>query len=205
MPFAVGQTQEQEFYVPGAAPVKVPLMYQGDATLAYLDGGTFQAVEIPYKNRELAMVVLLPRERNGLSTLEASLTAGNLQQWQTQMAPARVNLSLPRFQMTQAFELGKTLAGMGMGEAFGGGADFSGMTGKRDLAISDVVHKAFVDVNEAGTEAAAATAVGMRALAMRQPMEPPVEFRADHPFVFLIRENRSRSILFLGRVVEPAR
>jgi serpin B len=93
---------------------------------------------------------------------------------------------------------------MGMPEAFTGSADFSGMTGNRDFAISDVIHKAYIDVNEEGTEAAAATAVTMRALAVRVPGQPPPVFRADHPFVFLIRDNPSNSILFMGRVANPA-
>jgi serpin B len=92
---------------------------------------------------------------------------------------------------------------MGMADAFTGNADFSGMTGHRDFAISEVVHKAYIDVNEEGTEAAAATSVTMRAMAMRAPQQPPPVFRADHPFLFVIRDNRSASILFMGRTADP--
>jgi serpin B len=105
--------------------------------------------------------------------------------------------------MTQEFELSPVLGAMGMPQAFTAHANFSGMTGKSDFAISAVIHKAYVDVNEEGTEAAAATAVTMRALAVRvEP--PPITFLADHPFIFLIRDNHSSSILFMGRMADPA-
>jgi serpin B len=109
---------------------------------------------------------------------------------------------LPKFKMTSQFSMAKMLAAMGMPDAFSGAADFSGMNGKRDLFISAVIHKAFVEVNEEGTEAAAATAVVMRLTAI--PTPPPV-FRADHPFIFMIKDNSSGSILFMGRVSNPAK
>jgi serpin B len=138
-----------------------------------------------------------------LPGLEQSLTADNTEQWLSHAAAAKkVIVTLPKFKSTQQFELGPTLGAMGMAGAFTGSADFSGMTGKRDLTISEVIHKAYIDVNEEGTEAAAATAVGMRAMAMR-PVETPPVFRADHPFVFLIRDNRSSSVLFIGRMADP--
>jgi serpin B len=170
----------------------------------YFDGGTFQALEIPYKSKELSMIVLLPKDRNGLPALEQSLTPANTEQWLKQLAAvSKVIVAVPRFKMTQEFELGRTLAAMGMPQAFASNADFSGMTGHHDFAISDVIHKAYVDVNEEGTEAAAATAVTMRAMAIRVPTQPPPVFRADHPFIFLIRDNHSDSMLFLGRVTDP--
>jgi serpin B len=139
-----------------------------------------------------------------LPALEQSLTASNTQQWLSQLVQRdKVIVALPKFKSTQQFELGATLGAMGMAQAFSGSADFSGMTGKRDFAISEVIHKAYIDVNEEGTEAAAATAVGFRALAMRGPVEQPPVFRADHPFIFLIRDNRSSSILFMGRMADP--
>jgi serpin B len=113
-----------------------------------------------------------------------------------------VDVFLPKFKTAQEFILNDALAALGMTDAFGGNADFSGMTGVKDLCISAVIHKAFVDVNEQGTEAAAATAVTMRTLALREP-PTPVIFRADHPFLFMIRENSSGSILFMGRLVNP--
>jgi serpin B len=114
-------------------------------------------------------------------------------------------LTLPKFKMTSQFELAGALNALGMKQAFQeGAADFSGMTGKRDLWISAAVHKAFVDVNEEGTEAAAATAIGMRSMAMAYE-PPPIVFRVDHPFVFFIRDNRSGAILFMGRVSDPTK
>jgi len=113
-----------------------------------------------------------------------------------------VDVSLPRFRLTQDLELGDTLAAMGMPDAFDGNADFSGITGKRDFLISNVIHKAYVDVNEEGTEAAAATAVVMEAGAVFRP-EPPEVFHADHPFLFLIRDESSGAILFMGRMAAP--
>ncbi|MCX7009448.1 MAG: serpin family protein, partial [Kiritimatiellaeota bacterium] len=112
------------------------------------------------------------------------------------------NVFLPKFKMTAKFELSRIMATLGMKDAFTGNADFSGMDGQRDLAISAILHKAFVDVNEEGTEAAAATAVVMKAMAMLEP-EPPAVLRADHPFLFLIRERSTGSILFLGRIADP--
>jgi serpin B len=161
-------------------------------------------LEIPYKSNELSMVVLLPNDPGGLPALEQSLSATNTQQWLRQLAPVpKVIVTMPKFKTTQQFELGSTLVAMGMPQAFTANADFSGMTGNRDFFISAVIHKAYVDVNEEGTEAAAATAVTMRAMAMRAPNLAPV-FRADHPFVFLIRDHRSNSILFMGRMADPA-
>jgi len=201
--FDKAQTKDEDFYPSQAQTKKVAFMHR-IGSFSYFDGGTFQVLEIPYKSKELSMIVLLPKDRSGLPALEQSLTASNTQQWLSQMGELdKVIVALPKFKSTQQFELGATLGAMGMAQAFSGSADFSGMTGKQDLAISEVIHKAYIDVNEEGTEAAAATAVGMRAMAMRGPVEQPPVFRADHPFIFLIRDNRSSSILFLGRMADP--
>ena len=170
----------------------------------YYDEGTFQALEMPYRGGDLSMVILLPKQIDGLSALEQSFTDTASSEWIQKLGYAdRVILSLPRFTMTRQFELSKTLADMGMPLAFSRAADFSAMTGKPGLMISAAIHKAFVDVNETGTEAAAATSTVMVAAAARM-MAPPIEFNADHPFLFLIRDTKSGSILFLGRVVNPA-
>jgi serpin B len=201
--FDKAQTRDEDFYPSQTQTKKLAFMHREDG-LNYFDGGTFQLLELPYKNKELSLIVLLPKDRSGLPALEQSLTAASTQQWLSQVVQRdKVIVALPKFKSTQQFELGGTLGAMGMAEAFSGSADFSGMTGKRDLAISDVIHKAYIDVNEEGTEAAAATAVGFRALAMRGPVEQPPVFRADHPFIFLIRDNRSSSILFMGRMADP--
>ena len=201
--FDKAQTRNEDFYLSQTKSTTAPLMHR-EGSFGYFDGETFQVLEIPYKSNELSLIVLLPKERGGLSGLENSMTASNMQQWLNQVAPvSKVIVTIPRFKSTQEFELSTALRALGMPQAFASNADFSGMTGKRDFAISAVIHKAFVDVNEEGTEAAAATAVTMRALAMRAGPPPPV-FRADHPFIFLIRDNGSRSILFMGRMTDPS-
>jgi serpin B len=201
--FDKAQTKSEDFHLSPAQAATAPLMHR-EGRFSYFDGGTFQILEIPYKSKELSMIVFLPKDAGGLSALEQSITGSNLQQWLGKLGSVpKVIVTLPKFKMTQQFELGSTLSAMGMPQAFSGSADFSGMTGHRDFAISEVIHKAYVDVNEEGTEAAAATAVTMRALAMRAPEGPPPVFRADHPFVFMIRDNRSASILFMGRMADP--
>jgi serpin B len=197
-------TKDEDFYLTPAKTAKTPMMHR-QGGFNYFDGGTFQILEIPYKSQELSMIIFLPKDRNGLAALEQSLTAANMQPWLRQLAPAsKVIVTMPKFKMTQEFELGAELGAMGMPQAFTSRANFSGMTGKSDFAISAVIHKAYVDVNEEGTEAAAATAVTMRAMAMRVPQNPPITFLADHPFIFLIRDNHSSSILFMGRMADPA-
>jgi serpin B len=201
--FDKAQTKNEDFHLSQGQTAMAPLMHR-EGGFNYFDGGTFQVLEIPYKSKELSMIVFLPKDLGGLGGLEQSLTASNTQQWLRRLAPvSKVIVTMPKFKMTQEFELGATLGAMGMPQAFSSSADFSGMTGHRDFAISAVVHKAYVDVNEEGTEAAAATAVTMRAMAMRPVEQAPPVFRADHPFVFVIRDNGSDSILFMGRVMDP--
>jgi serpin B len=179
-------------------------------TFDYFDGGTFQMLDLPYERGELSMVVFLPKEVGGLPALEQSLTASNVHLWLGLLQPFHeVIVTIPKFKMTRQVGLQKTLGAMGMPRAFDqDNADFSAMTGKRDLYISAVIHKAFIEVNEEGTEAAAATDVvigkAMAAPPMRNQPPPPV-FRADHPFLFLIRDNRSGGILFMGRVTDPTK
>jgi serpin B len=206
-PFSKARTEQEDFYLSGKQKVTAPLMHRG-GSFNYFDGGTFQALEIPYKTGELSMIVLLPNKTDGLSRLEQAITPSSARQWLSQLRRVpSVLLTLPRFTMTQQFQLSGTLAQMGMPLAFDKEkADFTGMTEGRGLFISAVIHKAFVDVNEQGTEAAAATGVLMQpAMAMARPQPPPIVFRADHPFVFLIRENRSGAILFMGRVTDPTK
>jgi serpin B len=201
--FDKAQTKDEDFHLSPAQTKKAPLMHR-EGSFRYFHGGGFQILEIPYKGNDLSMLILLPDEIGGLAALEQSMSVPNMKHWLQQLASVpKVIVTVPKFKLTQQFELGSTLGAMGMPAAFSGNADFSGMTGKRDFSISEVIHKAYVDVNEEGTEAAAATGVTMRALAIRVPEVHPPVFRADHPFVFLIRDNRSESILFLGRVTDP--
>jgi serpin B len=206
-PFEKSLSQDEDFHVSAMQTVKAPMMHR-TGTYRYFDGGTFQALELPYQGNDLSMVVFLPRDTAGLAALERSFTAADAKDWLQHLAAApKVILSMPRFTMTQEFELSSALRAMGLPLAFSGAADFSGMTGKPDFTISAAIHKAYIDVNEQGTEAAAATSIVMRALAMRsqQPEPPPVVFRADHPFLFLIRQTQSGAILFMGRVDDPTK
>ncbi len=203
-PFEKDGTRNGPFHVSSSQSVQAPFMHR-TGSYRYYDGGTFQALELPYKGNELSMVVLLPKKTEGLPALEDSFTAEAVATWLAKLQFGnRVILALPRFTMTQRFELGGTLAAMGMPQAFSARADFSGMTGKPGFLISAAVHKAFVDVNETGTEAAAATGIAMAPTAIRQE-PPPIVFNADHPFLFMIRDTKSGSILFLGRVVDPTK
>jgi len=197
--FKKSKTEETPFWLTAGKSIKVPMMNQKQ-NFKYMENDNLQVLELPYVGNDLSMIVLLPKKVDGLAQLESTLSVKNLTSWMGLLKEKEISVFLPKFKMSSQFSLNKTLALMGMHDAFSEKADFSGMTGKKDLYISAVIHKAFVDVNEEGTEAAAATAVGMRLLSM--PAPPPI-FKADHPFIFLIRHNPSESILFLGRVINP--
>lgn len=192
------ETKPAPFYISAQETVQAQLMHR-KGEYKYTQGDRLQVLQLPYKGDELSMLVLLPEER-GTGRLEEKLSAATLNEWTKNLRQSEVDVYLPKFKMNSRFELGKVLAQMGMPLAFSGQADFSGMTGGRDLFISQVIHKAFVDVNEEGTEAAAATGVVMRLTAA--PMETP-EFRADRPFIFVIKDNATGAILFMGRVANP--
>jgi len=207
--FDKASTRDEDFHLSPEQTIKAPLMHRV-GKFNYLNGGTFQALEIPYKTEELSMIVFLPNNTGGLPALERSLTAYNMRQLLGQLQhSSKVILSLPKFKMTRQFELQDALAAMGMPQAFDGNkADFSGIASRKtmladgNLYISAAIHKAYVDVDEEGTEAAAATGIQHRGLTGAPP--PPIIFCADHPFMFLIRDNRSGSILFMGRVTNPS-
>jgi len=204
--FKTNCTQNAPFFVPIGEPAPTALMEQTH-TFLYADLDTFQILALPYRGWELSMLVLLPKGSNALAAVEHVLSPDALKQWRQAMMPESVHVFLPRFKITWGTtSLAKPLQELGMRNAFSsaGLANFSGMDGQRDLYISDVLHKAFVDVNETGTEAAAATAVTMKALGVYHP-RPPVVFRADHPFLFMIQENSTGSILFMGRLMTPDR
>ena len=200
--FDKAATTQQPFHVATDRDVTVPLMFAKMRVgfAAHADDGLTVA-ELPYKGDEVSMLVLLPDTVDGLSALEAKLSQENVARWTSELRRRDVLVHLPRFSVESSFGLGPTLAAMGMPLPFSDGADFSGMNGTRDLSISAVVHKARVDVDEQGTEAAAATGVVV-GLSAALPAEPPT-FRADHPFVFLLRHNPTGAILFMGRVANP--
>jgi serpin B len=199
-PFEISDTQPAAFHVSADREVSVPMMYQ-QGHFGYTENEGFQALVLPYAAHELSMVILLPRSVGGLPEVEKSLTAENLTKWLAESGWPTVRVWVPRFKTTAQFELAKQLSEMGMPEAFLPSADLSGMDGKKDLRISKVIHKAYVEVNEKGTEAAAATAVVVAPTAA--PPGKIVEFRADHPFLFMIRHEASGAILFMGRMVSP--
>jgi len=203
-PFPESATQPDQFFATPDRTVTAPLMHkQGKFSCGEND--QLQLIALPYVGRQLEMLVLLPRSRDGIGQLERRLTAANLSAWIAGMRNQEVDVALPKFKMSSGFRLEQSLAALGMKDAFDANqADFSGMDGNRHwLSISAVLHKAFVDVNEKGTEAAAATAVVMVGRAVARPVEPPKVFRADHPFLFLIRDSGTGSILFMGRVAQP--
>ena len=209
LPFRKSDTRDEPFYLEEGGEVEVPLMHQ-ETEIRYMQGAGFQAVELLYRG-DLSMLILLPGRRDGLRDLEPVLSASGLRDCVAKMISRPVSLFLPRFKMDSGtINVYGHLKALGMSLAFTRGkADFSGINGckpadEESLFISDVWHKATVDVNEEGTEAAAATAVSMvLGLSMNStPLEIPT-FRADHPFVFAIRDRKSRAILFLGRIADP--
>jgi serpin B len=198
--FKKHRTRTRPFKLHNGSSVEVPLMSQ-EGTFGYGETGKHQVLELPYRGKKLSMVVFLPRAADGLPALESQLSAAWIEEATSKLKQQKVVVYLPRFKLSAMLKLSDQLKALGMIDAFSrDDADFSGMSGTRDLYISRVLHKAFVDVNEKGTEAAAATAVVMR----RRGRPPPRPvFRADHPFVFLIRDRTTGSVLFLGRLHNP--
>jgi len=197
-------TREDTFYLLDGNRVRVPMMRQTQS-LGYAEGEGYQAVELPYDGGELSMVVLLPNS-GGFRTFEQHLDAQRVSAIVDALQTRSVRLTMPRFEFESDFDLKQTLQAMGMTDAFvppcsftGYGADFTGMTDKRELYITDVVHKAFVAVDEEGTEAAATTGVIM---GFSMPVHD-VEVTVDCPFIFLIRDIDTGVILFVGRVLNP--
>ncbi|MBT9164007.1 MAG: hypothetical protein DDT24_00934 [Chloroflexi bacterium] len=198
-PFIEAMTEDGLFYLVDGGEVTVPMMRQTES-FGYAEGEGYQAVELLYDGGELSMMILLP-QAGDFRAFEEALDAQAVDEIIERLERRQVALSMPRFEFDSRFSLRATLAAMGMPAAFSAeGADFSGMTGNRELFIHDVIHKAFVSVDEAGTEAAAATAVVVGIVAM--PPEP-VEVTVDRPFIFLIRDIETGTILFVGRVLNP--
>ncbi|NWZ07936.1 ILEUB inhibitor, partial [Agelaius phoeniceus] len=184
----------------------VKMMYQKKKfNFGYIPEEKIRVLELPYDGRELSMIILLPddteEDSTGLQKMEKQLTLEKLQEWTRpeHLYSADVHVRLPKFKLEESYDLKSDLAAMGLLDVFDSGkADLSGMSGARDLFLSAVVHKAFVEVNEEGTEAAAATAgIAMLCMAIEE------DFNADHPFLFFIRHNPTQSILFLGRYASP--
>lgn len=198
-PFDESSTLDGLFHLLSDSDITVPMMKQTES-FCYTEGDDYQAVELPYDGRELSMVILLPKAGQ-FDSFEKKLDAGFVGAIIDKLAMCEVALSMPKFEYDSSFGLKEALSTLGMGVAFTTNADFSGMNGNRDLFIQDVLHKAFVSVDEAGTEAAAATAVIVGLTSM--PAQT-VEVNIDRPFIFLIRDVPTGSIIFIGRVLNPA-
>lgn len=199
-PFEEDATSPGVFYLLNGEEVTVSMMEQQESFL-YAEGDNYQAVELPYDGQELSMVILLPGSGQ-FKAFEEAVEYRYIKDIIENLERREVELRMPKFEFDSDFGLKKTLIDMGMPVAFSSNADFSGMTGEKDLFISDVIHKAFVSVDEAGTEAAAATAVIMELTAMP---EMPVEVTLNRPFIFLIRDIETDAILFVGRVMNPGK
>ncbi|MGB5931611.1 MAG: serpin family protein [Anaerolineae bacterium] len=195
-PFEEELTHDGTFNLLDGEQVTVPMMEQTEY-FGYAQGDGYQAVELPYDGEELSMVILLP-EAGRFEEFASALDAQRVDSILKDITPQEVHLTMPKFTYESGFRLKETLAAMGMPAAFTS-ADFSGMDGTRNLFIDDVYHKAFISLDEAGTEAAAATAV----VVARAAPTPPKEVTVDHPFVFMIRDMETEAILFLGQVVNP--
>ena len=191
--FDVKKTELAPFYRLDGSQVKVPMM-KVEEHFRYIEATDFQAIELPYKGDELVMDIILPN--GAFKKFEAGLDTERLGSILAQLRLKKVVLRMPRFELTSEFSLADTLAKLGMSDAFASAADFSGMDGTRDLFIGHVAHKAFVSVNEEGTEAAGATGVV-------QTYSVPAMMTIDHPFIFLIRDIETGTILFIGRVMDP--
>jgi serine protease inhibitor len=202
--FDPARTKNEPFFISPRDSVQTPFMRQ-EGHFKYAEIDSVQMLELPYRGGTLSMLILLPREKNGLTELERRFSAENLSRWQSALTEREVDVSLPKFKIASTFRLDQALSAMGMVDAFiQTRADFSGMDGKPGwLFIGTVMHQAYGEVNEEGTEAAAATAV--EAPKAEPTSESPLVFRADRPFLFLIRENKSGALLFLGKVIDPTR
>jgi serpin B len=200
-PFNEKFTDPAAFTTSNGAKKQVPMMHQ-TYRFRYTETDKLQALELPYAGDQLSMLILLPRA--GARDPWSDLIAEKIQQLRLKMQSTEVEVFLPRFKVEARLSLGPTLSGMGMPDAFDpNAADFSGITGKKDLFISKVLHQAVVEVNEKGTEAAAATAVVVAPKAMPGRRVAPPVFRADHPFFYMITYKSSDSLLFMGRLSDP--
>jgi serpin B len=198
--FKPAQTEEAPFYITAEQKANVPLMHQL-GKFKYAETDQLQILELPYTGDKIAMDILLPKAQSGLAKLESALQPADFDSCLDKLAVKQVDVFLPRFKMEQGLTLNSHLRALGMKDAFDENkANFSGMS-DTSLYITHVIHKAFVEVNEEGTEAAAATAVVMGTKSVM--IDKPVTFRADHPFIFLIRDIQSGSILFMGRLIDP--
>ena len=201
-PFSPERSAPQDFHVTGRTNPSRPNMMHQHGMFPLMHGDQFDALELPYKEGKVSMLIVLPKLNDGLAATASHLSADFWNQVIAGLRPEYVEVSIPKFSFTQQISLPAALKAMGIIEAFQrGNADFSGIDGNRDLFLSNVLHKAYVAVDEEGTEAAAATGAVMMPTAIRMPQ---AVFVADHPFLFVIRDQTTGADLFLGRVHDPA-
>jgi len=194
------KTREMKFWLDNNENVNAQMMNLNPTEFSHAQFENFQMLQLPYKGERLSMMILLPNQLDGLSSIEESISIKKLKDWTDKLNPRKIIVSVPKFKLETDYDLYKSLPQMGMPLAFSEKADFTGMIEPKGVYIQQAIHKAFVDVNEEGTEAAAATAVS-GGFQSGGPTYP--QFIADHPFMFLIQDNESGAILFLGRVMNP--
>lgn len=197
--FDESKTTEMPFYKKGSNQIEVPMMKQ-ETEISVYQGDGFVLAEFPYGQGNFVMDVILPDEQDGLSSTIASVSDANFTSWISQMSKTKTDVSFPRFKYGFKKKLKDVLSDLGMGIAFTDDADFSNIS-ELDLLINDVTHQSFIETNEEGTEAAAATIVDIGVTSV--PVSPMV-FRMDHPFMYIIRETTTNSIIFMGRVADPS-
>lgn len=199
-PFDTEKTQETDFAVSPGESIRVPMMHSSsDLGCNYTETETLQIVELPFQGDTLSMVILLPKS-NDLSGLEEMMTYSDFSAWKTSLSHQKVSVALPTFKLETRYKVGNYLKEMGMMVPFTGAADFSGMTGSRDLHIGKVIHQAVIEVTEEGSEAAAATSIHME---LTSSLQDSISFMADHPFLFFIQHKQTGVILFMGRMQNP--
>ncbi|XP_060063867.1 LOW QUALITY PROTEIN: leukocyte elastase inhibitor-like [Ylistrum balloti] len=195
-------TKDMTFHSLKGQEKTVKMMFQKATKFPLKHDDDKKVLELPYKGNSLSMVIILPDDRDGLSALEEKLTPSALKGLMTDMPPIKVEVFLPKFKLKSGFELSEVFQQMGMKDLFDKTkADLSGIDASRMSYVSAIFHQAFVDVNEEGTEAAAATATAVVMMKRSLP-RPPLQFKADHSFMFVIEDNRSDTILFVGRFVD---
>ena len=201
IPFDAENTYTTDFELTADDAIQIDMMSEGGSDYNYTETDDLQIIELQYTGDDLSMIVVLPKENN-VSIAESSLSTDNLAQWKNSLYVEEVDIEIPKFKFEKKYALNDLLKSMGIIDAFiPDVADFSKMDGTNALFISEAIHQSFVEVNEEGTEAAAATAIIMEATAMP---EEPKSFIADHPFIFLIQHKETGAILFMGRVMNPA-
>jgi serpin B len=202
--FDKNATKKGDFKTGDGRIIETPMMESlgKESLFNYTETGDMQMLELPYKGKKISMIILLPKS-DDISLLEKSLSIERLAEWKKGLREGQVDVYIPKFTFTAKYFMARNFEDMGMSTAFTPEANFSGISGRKDLFINEIIHQTFVDVNEEGTEAAAATAIAMPTMARDAPRIPV--FNADHPFVFIIQDTETGNILFMGRVSDPSK